>query len=112
MHLRSAASQQVDEGRVERHDGVAHVNNLSFLLARPEINKHKKPRDHKVTSSLQGNLRGRWTPEEPRMDNCVPIYNNALSYYMIYEQAAVLYILILNHFPLPLLTPRNFILLH
>lgn len=112
MHLWSAASQQVNKGRVERHDGVAHVNNLSLLLARPETHKHKKPSDHRVTSSPQGNLRGRWAPEEQRMGNCVSIYNNVLSYYMIYEQATVLYILILNHFPLPLLTPCNYILLH
>lgn len=39
MHLWSAASQQVDESRVEGHDGVAHVNNFSPSLTRPEMQK-------------------------------------------------------------------------
>lgn len=33
MHLWGAASQQVDQSRVERHDGVAHVNDFSSFLA-------------------------------------------------------------------------------
>ena len=32
MHLRGTASQQVDEGGVEGHDGVAHVSHLLLLL--------------------------------------------------------------------------------
>lgn len=36
VHLWSAASQQVDQSGIEGHDGVAHVNDLSFVLARPE----------------------------------------------------------------------------
>lgn len=34
MHLWSAAAQQVDQSRVERHDGVAHVNDFSSFLTR------------------------------------------------------------------------------
>lgn len=33
MHLRCAAPQQVDERRVEGHDGVAHVHHLLFVVA-------------------------------------------------------------------------------
>lgn len=38
MHLWCAASQQVDECRVEGHDGVAHVHHLLLIVAisRPE----------------------------------------------------------------------------
>lgn len=34
MHLWSAAAQQVDQSRVERHDGVTHVNDFSSFLTR------------------------------------------------------------------------------
>lgn len=33
MHLWCAASQQVDERRVEGHDGVAHVHHLLLIVA-------------------------------------------------------------------------------
>lgn len=32
MHLRSAAAQQVDKGRVEGHDGVPHVNEVIIIV--------------------------------------------------------------------------------
>lgn len=34
MHLWGAATQQVDQSRIERHDGVAHVNDFSSFLTR------------------------------------------------------------------------------
>lgn len=42
MHLWSAASQQINQSRVEGHDGVAHMNDLSFLLTGPETNGRKQ----------------------------------------------------------------------
>lgn len=38
VHLWSTASQQVNQSRVKGHDGIAHVNNFSFFLARAEKN--------------------------------------------------------------------------
>lgn len=32
MHLRGTAAQQVDEGGVEGHDGVAHVDYVILLI--------------------------------------------------------------------------------
>jgi len=42
VHLRGAASQQVDEGGVEGHDGLSHVDDL--LLPRPEIQGGERER--------------------------------------------------------------------
>lgn len=41
VHLWSAASQQIDQSRVEGHDGVAHVDDFPLLFATPATNTHR-----------------------------------------------------------------------
>lgn len=44
MHLWGTASQQVNERRVEGHDGIAHVNHLLLIItiSRPNSGKSQE----------------------------------------------------------------------
>lgn len=57
MHLGSAAAQQVNEGRVEGHDGVSQMHAALFLLlltTKPAIKKRSDDRDFLEKHVIRG----------------------------------------------------------
>lgn len=54
MHLWSAAPQQVDERRVEGHDGIAHVHHLLLIVA---ISRSNVGKSEELRKSRKGKKR-------------------------------------------------------
>ena len=71
VHLRGASAQQVDQSRVEGHDGVPHVHHLLFVLAvRRPVQTYKRS-----LRANQGTPQGAFKPKleagrESRQSQC------------------------------------------